>query len=792
MKFVILHSFVFQFYKNLNRLIIPLQGLGVFPMKKIIYLLLILCSISQSFAQRYLGTQEEFGKNRIQYKRFEWKTIKSNNFEFNYYLSGDKYAQNAAKIAEGEYDRITELLGYTPFTAMKIFLYNSPNDLAQSNIGLTSTNELDGGILNLAKSRVQLAYTGNDSTYKKELVKQIARLFVYDMLYGGSLKEVLQSSLLLTVPEWYMSGMAAYIAEDNTDPQTIDKMKTVVLRNSNKKLSHLTGKEAEIVGEAIWNYIAVRYGKDNISNILNLTRIIRAEESSITSTLGISYNRFLKEFREFYANNAVTYNKDENVNKDAIITKPKEPELRPVEKVKLKDGEIDTDNYIFDAENINKVLVTDAPKGKNDKKNDSQGLPRVYSRRETLKIKGPIAYQNIIISNDTKTEFLMDPVRKLGLRATFVLNDLLENNIMKGGIFITPNLRNHDIFLQYDKTDKRVDYSFRFDRRSIDMSELLPDCGYLFTPLKLNLSAPALLNLARRLQMNRFMATVAYPISPNTRISFSPFLTTAVDYDVASIGKKDLRSTFLGYQMAAIFDNTTFIHGKTMVGTRARIQLDNFYGLSAADGFSRLNIDIRHYQPLLNTFIFATRISYGRSFGNSPKISVLGGAENWVNRTTNESKTDGAPIPTDLRGILFYDFPGSLRGFDVGRIYGTSHLLTNFELRLPLAQYFSKGSLSSNFLRNMQFVGFTDIGTAWFGNSGPFSRQNSLNTELIGGENNPFRATVTNFKNPFLVGYGLGARTTILGYFVKFDYAWGIEDKETSNAKFYFTLGYDF
>jgi hypothetical protein len=154
-------------------------------MKIYIYLLLILCSISQSFAQRYLGTQEDFGKNRIQYKRFEWKTIKSNNFEFNYYLSGDKYAQNAAKIAEGEYDRITELLGYTPFTAMKIFLYNSPNDLAQSNIGLTSTNELDGGILNLAKSRVQLAYTGNDSTYKKELVKQIARLFVYDMVYVG-------------------------------------------------------------------------------------------------------------------------------------------------------------------------------------------------------------------------------------------------------------------------------------------------------------------------------------------------------------------------------------------------------------------------------------------------------------------------------------------------------------------------------------------------------------------------------------------------------------------------------
>ena len=41
-------------------------------------------------AQNYFSsTQEEFGKNRIQYKRFEWLTIRSNNFEFNYYRSGD-------------------------------------------------------------------------------------------------------------------------------------------------------------------------------------------------------------------------------------------------------------------------------------------------------------------------------------------------------------------------------------------------------------------------------------------------------------------------------------------------------------------------------------------------------------------------------------------------------------------------------------------------------------------------------------------------------------------------------
>jgi len=55
--------------------------------------LMLALVMSRVSAQNYFSsTQEEFGKNRIQYKRFEWITIRSNNFEFNYYRSGDKVA----------------------------------------------------------------------------------------------------------------------------------------------------------------------------------------------------------------------------------------------------------------------------------------------------------------------------------------------------------------------------------------------------------------------------------------------------------------------------------------------------------------------------------------------------------------------------------------------------------------------------------------------------------------------------------------------------------------------------
>lgn len=758
------------------------------------YLMLVL-GVGRVSAQSYFSsTQEEFGKNRIQYKRFEWLTIRSNNFEFNYYRSGDKIAQNAAKIAEGEYDRITELLGYTPFTTMKIFLYNSPKELEQSNIGLTAPIDLDGSILNLSKSRVQIAYTGNEEQFKQALVQQIARLFVYDMLYGGSLKEVLQSSLLLTVPEWYMAGISAYISGDNENPLMLDRMRTVILKNKDKKIETIQGKDAEIIGQSIWNYIAVRYGKDNISNILNLTRIIRTEESSITSTLGISYSRFLKEWREYYTNSLYTSTEErtqDNTQKKIEGITPNNSLVEIKQKLILGAGEVDTDNYEFDAENIIKSLAAETTKTKGEITDKT--IPKSGRFKETLKIKGPFAYENIVIANDIKSDFLVDPVRRVGMKNTLVMNDLLENHSIKLGLFITPVLRNHDVYLNYNNNVKRVDWGVDIQRRSISFGEVDARTHYLFRPLGINMPQGSALTIDRRLYYNRFSVFASYPFSQYLRVVASPNLTSTSDIDILDLGRKNTQSTYLGFRGEVVFDNTTPLFSKVLVGTRAKIRIDRSYSLkSSNENFSRMVIDARHYRKLFGSLILAGRLSYSRSLGKAPKVTFLGGVENAINRTIQPSNGQTIGVPRDLRDILFYDYAGNLRGFNFAKLYGTSHLLTNLELRLPLAHYVSKGSMTSNFLRNLQFVGFTDIGTAWYGNRGPFNRQNSLNTEIIGGNQNPFRATVTNFKNPFLVGYGLGLRTTILGYFVKADYAWGLEDKEVNTPKLYLSLGYDF
>jgi hemolysin activation/secretion protein len=166
--------------------------------------------------------------------------------------------------------------------------------------------------------------------------------------------------------------------------------------------------------------------------------------------------------------------------------------------------------------------------------------------------------------------------------------------------------------------------------------------------------------------------------------------------------------------------------------------------------------------------------------------------ENWLGNR-KETRTGDNPLnfQKDNRDIFFADFATNLRGFNLNSLSGTSYMLLNAELRIPLVKYLYRGAITSSFLRNFQIVGFGDIGTAWTG-KGPFSENNSLNTQIIGSEDDPFRATVTNFKNPYLMGYGAGVRTTLFGFYAKFDYAWGVDNGYTNKPIPYVTLGYDF
>ena len=94
------------------------------------------------------------------------------------------------------------------------------------------------------------------------------------------------------------------------------------------------------------------------------------------------------------------------------------------------------------------------------------------------------------------------------------------------------------------------------------------------------------------------------------------------------------------------------------------------------------------------------------------------------------------------------------------------------------------------FIKNFQIVAFGDVGTAWTGWN-PYDPNNSLYTSHY--EDGNLNISVTRLKEPIVGGIGVGLRTTVFGYFLRFDVAWGIEDgKIIKKPQYYLSFNLDF
>ena len=384
-------------------------------------------------------------------------------------------------------------------------------------------------------------------------------------------------------------------------------------------------------------------------------------------------------------------------------------------------------------------------------------------------LTGPFRYDTRFMADNVSSALYMDPLLGLGLQFRAALTDVLENQRIDASIFGLFDLRTSNIRVSYTNLTRRYDWGIAYQKQA-----------YFF-----DIGNPY------RYGRHEIAPTIAYPLTHNLSVRGGPRFVTISRTQLGNVStENDQSNNYIGYNGELVFDNSIATGVNMVTGTRMKASLLKLNSLKDKDmSFGKFVVDLRHYQKVSRSIIWANRASYGQYFGARPQIFRLGGMDNWLNADYEGSrflKDYSAPDQ-----VFNQEFVTNMRGFDYSARTGPRYLLFNSELRIPIVQYFARRPIYSGFFRNLQLTGFADAGTAYSGTN-PFSTNNSANTEIKGGGNNYFSATVINFRNPFLIGYGVGARTTLLGFYAKVDVAWGQEDYITRGPKFYFTLGYDF
>jgi len=233
-----------------------------------------------------------------------------------------------------------------------------------------------------------------------------------------------------------------------------------------------------------------------------------------------------------------------------------------------------------------------------------------------------------------------------------------------------------------------------------------------------------------------------------------------------------------------IHDNTRRIDLNILSGTRYKVFTEYFYNITNNANLHTAGIDFRNYTPIHRTFIFATRFAAGTSFGQEKLLHYLGGVDNAVNPSINTE----TPIST-IENYKFQTVVTNMRGFRQNIRNGNSFAVLNGELRLPVFKYIINRPIRNDFISSFQMVGFGDLGTAWNGPS-PWSDQNAFNNRTITTGN--LTIIINRQTNPIIGGYGLGLRSRLFGYFVRADWAWGVENGVILPRVFYFSLSTDF
>ena len=373
----------------------------------------------------------------------------------------------------------------------------------------------------------------------------------------------------------------------------------------------------------------------------------------------------------------------------------------------------------------------------------------------------------------------------LGALFTVSINDLFEDYRFTGGMRFPTSFSGGEYYLSYDDLKHRID-------KKITWYHQTEKTQYNFQPFWYPV-------VDAGIRTNVVEGTLKYPFdvirSLRGSVSYRGEKIIFLANDTFSLNLPNYKEDWLSFKLEYVHDNTYPIMTNILNGMRYKVwfEMHKQFEVNASQGLKiSLNdgymgvfgFDFRHYQKIHRQLTWANRIAGGTSFGPQKLIYYLGGVDSWIAPVFN---TD-VEINQDA-GYAYQTLATNLRGYDQNVRNGNGYIAFNSELRFPIFSYFFNKPLRSEFLRNLQIIGFYDIGSAWEGKS-PFEEDNPYTNSTI--SQTPITVNVNYYRDPLVMGTGVGLRTTLFGYFIRVDRAQPLDGSGLGDPRWYFSLSLDF
>lgn len=453
---------------------------------------------------------------------------------------------------------------------------------------------------------------------------------------------------------------------------------------------------------------------------------------------------------------------------------------------------IDINNYVFEQEKIG--FYNDELKKNRSK---IRVVKEVESAAPKLKIYNEVFYQNTIVSQ-VDFGFLTESYQAfsgdglyynpgINLALKLGVQDLFENYKITGGMSLPFSFSSAEYLISVENLKHRLDYQFVYHRHRYTNSYTEDDSEVEYKTIT-----------------NEGFLVMRYPFSQvfawatTVGLRDDNIFLVFDNREPLNVLNADPTHDFWGtLKTEFIFDNTRSLGVNLHEGTKWKIFGECYQQINSPNSnMFVVGVDFRNYLVIHRNFIFANRFAYSSSMGNSKLLYYLGGVDEWINVTPNTPTF----IPlSEIRidedaNYAYQAIATNMRGFSQNIRNGNNFAVLNSELRFPVISYFLNYPLSNAFLENLQVIGFFDVGSAWSG-PWPWDSDNAYNTDIItnqGDDETGYVIEIDAHRDPIVAGYGVGVRSQLFGYFIRLDWAWGIENQVVLPHVFYLSLSLDF
>ena len=361
------------------------------------------------------------------------------------------------------------------------------------------------------------------------------------------------------------------------------------------------------------------------------------------------------------------------------------------------------------------------------------------------------------------------------------VNEVLHNYQIEAAFRLPLNLVGSEAYLSIAFRKKRIDHIFTIYRKK---SKQYVGDGF------------SNIRLATNTVMLQSLSTYAFDhhrslrLQMNIRNDHNYFQATEQNL----LDSSGLFATRFAVRGEYVFDNSYLRMINLREGWQAKFYIEGSKKMNISEDFSRISLgksisfytgfDLRYHFPILRQSIISLRSAAVSSVGQDRILFHLGGTENWIFPKFSEENTF-----TNGQNYTYQTLFTEIRGHPLGARKGGSAWSNSIECRIPIFKYLQGVNWKSGFIRSMQLIGFFDNGIAW---DGLWPKWNEIQYVRVERENPVIQAEINYRRGAWISGAGAGIRTSLLGYFIRFDYAYQVTSNGFQNPLFHFSLGTDF